>query len=423
MWRFRVKMLRGAPLNKADASLKLSLERLKQAQPAYGIPVIPQDIGNEPPPVNELVDQPVSEAPPSVRRGSLFTPSSDVFDHATPGAEPLEESSNNPQSLTAAPLKSPPIPESSPTANPQPTSAPRTAPIDPSATPPGLAVPDLLIRDEEQRKPQGPSGSGIAPFRLAVVVAVTALFSALLTYALARRPPSEEPPPPQLQELAQSIANQKLDAGRGELERREALIARDEDRLLEGLEILVKSNKQLARHHERSLKRAQKLETSLGEFAKEAAAIANSEHSASMRDNASALEAKAEGYRTALGQIAEQLDTEREQALERAVRLRDQLDHRPLRGRKVRVIYDPLRAEDAARVVELLNNHEMEAQLFEAEVVETTALKGRLFYSKDEEEAAALQIVRLVENLEVVKAEKIGVASSYMSLWIVGEPF
>ena len=73
-----------------------------------------------------------------------------------------------------------------------------------------------------------------------------------------------------------------------------------------------------------------------------------------------------------------QLDEERGAALERAQHLRDRLDHRPLRGRSVRVIHDPAREADATRVVELLNSLEMDARLFEAEIADPYKVGDRI---------------------------------------------
>jgi len=416
MWRFRVKMLRGAPLSKADASLKLSLERLEQAQPAQAGP----EEGRDPPPVStEPVGKAAAENSLTIPRGSLFTSSAEVFE----GAEPVAETSDVPSPLAADPPNPPPAPGPSPTSSPAPAPSQQPAAVDPTATPPNLSASTHLIREEQSQEPQAGRGPGISRFKFGVAVAMSALISALLTSSLVDRAPPARPPSPRLNELAQRIANQKLAAGRGELERREGLVTDDEERLLEELEVLVRGNEELARQHERSFKRARNMETSLNAFAGRAADLSRSGQPASLRDHAAALEAEARGYLTALGQMAEQLDTERQAAGERALRLRDHLDHRPLRGRRVRVIHDPLRTEDATRVVELLNALEMEAQLFNAEVANPTIHKGRLFYSKDEEEAAAHHIARLVESLEEVEPEKIGVASPYMSLWIVGEPF
>lgn len=256
---------------------------------------------------------------------------------------------------------------------------------------------------------------------MAVAMVLSALGTALLTYALVDKGPTELPTPPRVEDLAESIARQMLASSEAELSRREGLIVHDEERLLDGMETLVKGYEDLARQEERSLKRARKLETVLKGFARQAEEISRRGPSATVRDGAVALEAEARGYLTALGEMIELLEVDRGAALERAQQLRDRLDHRLLRGRSVRVIYEPARREDATRVRDLLSSLEVDAQLFEAEIADPTIHKGRLFYSADEEAVAAAQIARLVDTFEVVEAEKIGVVSPYMSLWIVGE--
>ena len=284
--------------------------------------------------------------------------------------------------------------------------------MDPVAAPPGLSAPEHLARatPEELGEKRPSRRIGLIPLVLTVVVTALVAFLAGRSVRAPQEPSVEAPP--HVNDLARQVAEHDLEAQFRDLERRGQLLEQDEARLEDALDRLVGGNQDLARNHEVSLRRARNLRDRLESFA---GGVSRTDPAATR------LADEARGYAKALEGVIELLESERQATLDRAQDLTDRLDHRALRGRRIRVIHDEERLEDARRIVDLLGSLEMEAEIFPAEIADPKRHKGRLFFSTDEEEAPAAQIVRLVEDFEPIQLERLGVASPYLSLWIVGE--
>ena len=463
MWRFRVKRLRGGMLRREGASLRLSLERLERSNEDEALPgdLPTADEGfeeifepsEEVPPPSALVRMEVPAAPPEPEdeppEVEVESPHTDILpsvDGPLPAIEPLPEVKPPPEVEPSPEVKSPPAAPEPPTDLPSETEPPPKASgdrprggffdvdepeedeehhdeestqdeaVDTPRLDPGAAPPALTVREHMAQPPPGrPIGGERRPlpsrWALFLALLLGALLSALITRWYLDRSP-EERPPRHVQELARHIAQGELAEEQTTLDQRRQLLDTEEERVLTDLRKLLDSHEQLARQHSVSLERAQRLQTNLRNFLDRTGQNAGDNTAAEVR-----------GYIQALDGLIELISSEERTVREQARDLEIHLDRRNLIGRKVRVIHDPTRAEDAQTLAERLRGYGLEAEAFPAEVADPEIHRGRLYYSGDDERLTAEQLARLVEDIEPVVPESIGVATDYLALWVVGETF
>lgn len=223
--------------------------------------------------------------------------------------------------------------------------------------------------------------------------------------------------------LALEAELRELEQRSAEIDRRGRVAAAVDGRVEEEVGALREGNLALREAEEEWMQKANAVRIGLRELAGRMTEHAESGAvPAGDRGALVALAAEAEEYAAVLDREIERVKGAVGATAERVGRLDDLLDNRQLRGRAVRVIHDPARADDARRAVELLTAVGADAELFEAEVGDPARHRGRLYYHGEEEAAVARQIARLVADVEAVEPEPVGLPSPFLHLWIVGDP-
>lgn len=423
---FRVKVYRGAPLRSTHIALRLRLDRPLENKSASATP------GRHPATPDHVASTPSwQESPPSspgitetetIRPGtgrSETVESEPAGDHrptieeaAGPGETVgSEESSSGDQKDSESIEKT--------------AAGKTTAPKGIFGASSGSRKRLRFPRDTGERQPPKTLPARPCSFsKLVALVLCSAALSAALTAGLLmsssrnRLGDATEPE----SRLQLSITHRDNEARRLELDRKSRTIAGEYEVVSGAMQDLLAANLRLETQQELSVDRAVELDEKLAVFIEKHRQLAAAPNlSPDRRDAIQALVDQGQRYRQALESILKDLELEKSDAARRAEDLETRLQTWEIRGRKVRVIHDPTRIDDARRVVEILQGAGAQATLFPAEIAEPGIHHGRLFYHRPQEEEAARAIARLVAEVEFVQPQAVGLAQPFLCLWIVAD--
>lgn len=247
----------------------------------------------------------------------------------------------------------------------------------------------------------------------------------LLAWAFSDALREDLPSRPEVRRMAleNRALQQDLDRQRVELEGKLHKAEIEDARLRREWEAIVEELEALGEEQVQAATRAQALSDRLDIFVRRNQSLAQrADLPEAVRRQADGLSEEGEFYRAALRREMDRLEEEKQRFLSWIQRLDEEAKSRLVRGISVRVIHDERRKEDAERVAGLLNGAGADAHLFATDIANPEAHKGRVYYHGRSEEAAARQIAHMVEAIETLHIEPIGVANPFLSLWLVGEP-
>lgn len=468
MSKFTIKVLRGAPLKHPNVALKLSVDRIEEAQRRRRAEIegtdraqVPESGGSSSPestqgPVDRSPDA-ISGDPPSpaedVPASSLFRVAADTANTAD-GERPTLGSGSH---LGAGhPPKPPPIaapvapvpvapdraipvartPEPTVAEPPPSTSAPAqpaAAAASPARSSPVTASPvtESFVTPRDPKAPLPESRRIVESDRQGLVVPMvaSALLAATVTAIVLTSPGVGRDDGVSKAELERSRLDaleelRILDHERADLERRATIVLEDEERILKEWEALQGIANRLEEEHTDAIDGSEAFARRLGRLIDRSRTLAGdgSPLPPELKAEAERLGQEASGYQRILIRELDDLDDRREIAREQAATVVRRLQTRDLRGRAIRVIHDPKRTADATEAVRLLVEVGADAYLFAAELADPSAHKGRLYYHGEDEERVARQLAELIDDIEPMVAEPVGLSTPFMSLWIVGEP-
>lgn len=264
------------------------------------------------------------------------------------------------------------------------------------------------------------------PFGL--VVAFTALISALLTASLVATFRHQEPSSRARNAEEQRARFEALDELRRlALERRrlEGLVRSadaGDQHLDEEWGYLGNAAGRLVEHQELQLVQATALTERLTALSERTRALLADEETLpdSLRPELTRLNRQTDVYLQMLRREIAGIEAHRDTLVRQIEQAELDRRQKTLDGIRVRIIHDRLRAEDARNVASSLRRAGAEVELYLTPITETTRYEGRLFYRAGIEEPAARRIARLAEPIELIEIEAIGVATPFLSLWIVG---
>ena len=392
-------MFRGLPLRASKVALKLRIDRPKAAAPPPLDPTVgatPSTVAPHPPdPLRSLFEQrtsaPLDALPKERPQLDEEQPGKKQPDEQALDEQALDEQTPDRPGLVAA--AEPPEPQETPETRPQ--------------------------ASEPDRPPQPLSWVAL------VLTFALGLGLGLLVWVFSTALDEELPSRPELRRLAleNRTLQQSLERQRVELEGQLHKAEIEDARLRHEWSAIVEEIAALRDVQDHSTARAQDLSDRLEIFVRRAQSLAQrTDLPEVIRRQATALGEEGDIYRAALSREMQAFAKEKQRFADWIARLDEEAKTRLVRGVAVRIIHDRRRSEDAARVAALLNEAGAEAHLFATDIANPESHKGRIYYHGRSEEAAARQIAHMVEAIESLHVEPIGVTNPFLSLWLVGEP-
>ncbi len=434
--RFRVRLFYGQPLRASNVALRLRFDRPETAsQPSE--PVLSTARPQVPPTEMPSPQVPATQVPapqvPSPETPSPQVPATEMPSPQVPATEMSSPQVPAPQVPTPeTPSPQVPTPQTPAEANPRSLfdakplddRPPDVRPLDdvpPDAEPLTVETPqpgELAAASRDQRRSRRFTWALGLTFALGLGLG---LLGWTFSNALQENLPSQ----PELRRMAleNRALRQNLERQSVELEGRLHKAEIEDSRLQHEWDAIDAELAALGQEQDQAAARAQALSDRLEIFVRRNQSLAQrADLPEAIRRQAQALSDEGELYRAALDREMDRLDGEKQRFLSWIERLDEEARRRLVRGIAVRIIHDERRKDDAARIASLLNGAGAEAHLFATDIANPKSHKGRVYYHGRSEEAAARQIAHMVESIETLHIEPIGVANPFLSLWLVGEP-